>query len=328
MKRKHVLRKILLISGVLLGVLAIGWEIVWHYRSSPENYISMDSANPLITEKTLLCAHRSGGGVYPEESLPAFRNCAESTAFHTDFFEFDLHLTKDDQLVLMHDDSLDRTTDSRTVFGEPGVIVRDKTLEELKQLNIGARFITDDGEMPYYEYSGDNVPDDLRILTLNEALDYLTGIDQYHYIIEIKDGGADGILASDILYEQLKARDLLNCAIICSFHDEVLDYVDKKYPDALRGAGVNETLEFILAAGLKDKDYTAECDAVQLPYGDPKAAKGLNLGLVGIVNYAHAHDVAVQYWTINDVDDMKYLKSIRVDVIMTDYPEKLAEVLF
>ena len=126
MKRKHILRKILLISGVLFGVLAIGWGFVWHYRSSPENYISMDTTNPLITEKTLLCAHRSGGGVYPEESLPAFRNCAESSEFHTDYFEFDLHLTKDDHLVLMHDDSLDRTTDSREVFGESGVVVRER----------------------------------------------------------------------------------------------------------------------------------------------------------------------------------------------------------
>lgn len=327
MKRKHILRKILLISGVLFGVLAIGWGFVWHYRSSPENYISMDTTNPLITEKTLLCAHRSGGGVYPEESLPAFRNCAESSEFHTDYFEFDLHLTKDDHLVLMHDDSLDRTTDSREVFGESGVVVRDKTLEELKQLNIGARFMTDDGRMPYRVYSGDNVPDDLRILSLEEALDYLTGIVQYHFIIEIKDGEADGILAADLLYKQLKERNLLDCAIICSFHDEVLDYVDEQYPDALRGAGVDETLEFVLAAGLKDKDYVPKCDAVQLPYGDLKESKGLNLGLVGIVNYAHAHDVAVQYWTINDIDDMEYLKSIRVDVIMTDYPERLADVL-
>lgn len=327
MKRKNILRKVLLISGLLFGFLVIGWGLFWNYRSSPENYISMDTTNPLISDKTLLCAHRSGGGVYPEESLPAFRNCAESPDFHTDYFEFDLHLTKDDRLVLMHDDSLDRTTDSRAVFGESGVIVRDKTLEELKQLNIGARFMTDDGKTPYREYRGENVPPDLRILTLEEALDYLTGIDSYHFIIEIKDGGADGALAADILYEQLKERALLDCAIICSFHDEVLDYVDEKYPDALRGAGVSETLEFIFAAGLKDKDYVPKCDAVQLPYGNPKEAKGLNLGLVGIVNYAHAHNVAVQYWTINDTDDMEYLKSIHVDVIMTDYPEKLAEVL-
>ena len=327
MKRKRRTKKGLLIMGILLGVFIIAWGAVWHFRSSPENYISMDTTNPLIAGRTLLCAHRSGGGVYPEESLPAFRNCAESTEFYTDYFEFDIHLTKDDRLVLMHDDSLDRTTDSRDVFGEVGIVVRDKTLEELKQLNIGARFLTDSGRMPYRRYSGDNVPDDLRILTLEEALDYLTGIDQYHFIIEIKDDGADGMLAADILYSQLKERNLLDYAIVCSFHDEVLEYVDEQYPDAMRGAGIDETLEFILAAGIRDKNYQPRCDAVQLPYGNPKESVGLNLGLVSIINYAHAHNVAVQYWTINEIDDMKYLKSIHVDVIMTDYPERLAKVL-
>lgn len=327
MKRKHRIREFCLILVTFFGILLTAWCIFWNFRSSPKNYIKADTTNPLIAGDTLLCAHRSGGGVYPEESLYAFENCAESAEFHTDFFEFDLHLTKDKYLVLLHDDGLDRTTDSRSVFGESGVIVRDKTLEELKQLNIGARFITIDGEMPYREYSGSGVPDELRILTLGEALDYLTEKGNYHYIIEIKDAGEDGMTSADILYGQLKERGFLQCAVICSFHDEVLEYVDGQYPDALRGAGIDETLEFVFAAGLKDKEYEPKFDAVQLPYGNVREAAGLNLGLVSIINYAYAHDVAVQYWTINNVEDMKYLKSLHVDVIMTDYPETLAKVL-
>ena len=327
MKRKRTLKVILGGFGILIAIPVIVWGLVWHYHSSAADYISVNSSNPLISEEALICAHRSGGGVYPEESLPAFRNCAESTDFHTDYFEFDLHLTKDNRLVLMHDDDLDRTTDSSTVFGKSGTLVHEKTLAELKQLNIGANFTTSDGVMPYHEYSGDNVPDDLRILTLEEALDYLTSVGKFHYIIEIKDDGEDGKLAADILYRQLIDRELLNCSIICSFNDEVLDYVDKEYPDALRGAGTEEALEFVFAAGFMDKDYVPRCDAIQLPYGNALESKGLNLGLVGIVNYAHSHNVAVQYWTINEEDDMEYLKSIHVDVIMTDYPEMLAKVL-
>lgn len=327
MKRKRILRKIRLIFCVIAAFLGLGWGIAAFYRSDPDGYIPMATTNPLITDSTCLCAHRSGGGVYPEESLPAFRNCAESAAFRTDYFEFDLHLTRDGCLVLMHDDSLDRTTDSRDVFGESGVYVRDKTLGELKTLNIGAKFVTDDGKMPYRRYSGENVPDDLRILTLGEALDYLTGIDRFRYIIEIKDGGEDGLRAADLLYEELSDRELLESAIVCSFHDEVLAYVDEHYPDVMRGAGVGEALEFLAAVGLKDRAYAPACSAVQLPYGDPAVSDFLNLGLVGIVNYAHANNVAVQYWTVNDAEDMRYLKSIHVDVIMTDYPERLAEVL-
>ena len=56
--------------------------------------------------KTQISAHRSGGGIMPEETLKAFRNCAENPEFKIDVFEFDLHITKDDVLVLLHDDTL------------------------------------------------------------------------------------------------------------------------------------------------------------------------------------------------------------------------------
>ena len=116
--KRGILKRALrwLLGFVLLCVL--GWAVVWHLRSPAGRVVQYGTENPMISGGTLICAHRSGGGVWPEESLPAFRSCAEAGEFRVDYLEFDLHLTKDDRLVLMHDDDLDRTTDSEAVFGK------------------------------------------------------------------------------------------------------------------------------------------------------------------------------------------------------------------
>ena len=54
---------------------------------------------------------------------------------------------------------------------------------------------------------------------------------------------------------------------------------------------------------------------------------GINLGTAQVINYAHSHDMAIQYWTINNEEDMRYLVSMGADCIMTDYPDKLYRVM-
>ena len=110
------------------------------------------------------------------------------------------------------------------------VLVRDKTLSELKQLNMAAQFVTDAGETPYAGLHGEAVPDELRILSLDEVLDYLTAAGEFRYIIEIKDGGETGLAAADQLYATLKERGLLDRVIIGSFRDEVAAYITANYP--------------------------------------------------------------------------------------------------
>lgn len=63
--------------------------------------------------------------------------------------------------------------------------------------------------------------------------------------------------------------------------------------------------------------------ALQIPTDDYT----VNLGASRLVNYAHKHNIAVQYWTINDPEEMAYLQSIGADAIMTDVPDEAAKVL-
>lgn len=321
-KRKKVLLGIVIIVAAAAGL----WAFMYVHKSDPSEIIQYETTNPFIYDSTQISAHRSGAGIFPEETLLAFQNCVESDAFDIDFFEFDLHITKDGVLVLLHDDELDRTSDCEYVFGESNVRPEDKTYEELRKLNMGAKFETEDGEMPYADLHGDDVPEEIRILSLTDVLDYLTQHGDFNYIIEVKNSGELGMQSVDILYSELKERDMLDHVIFGSFHGEVSDYVDREYPDMYRGAYTKEVAEFFIAALLNKSDYSPDFDVLQLPYGDIKESYGLNLGTAKIINYAHKNNLAVQYWTINDKQDMEYLLSIQADCIMSDYPDQLYAV--
>ena len=327
MKVKKVIGRSLLVLLCIVNVNAIICIAQLQNRSNPKNLKQYETNNPFITGETAISAHRSGAGEFPEETLAAFRGCAENPDVQVDYFEFDLHMTADDVLVLSHDSTLDRVSDAVAVFCAENVLVRDKTLSELKQLNMAAQFVTAAGEAPYAGLHGEAVPDELRILSLDEVLDYLTAAGEFRYIIEIKDGGETGLAAADQLYATLKERGLLDRVIIGSFRDEVAAYITANYPDTHRSASPEEVVQFYFAALTGKKDFTCSYDVLQLPFGDARESYGLNLGTTTIINFAHAHDLAMQYWTVNDEADLAYLASVGADALITDYPDRAAAVL-
>ncbi len=328
--RRHHLKRILtIILCVILAFGALLGGVYWLVtKDSTEAPISTENAtNPLITPlgQTMLSGHRAGGGIAPENTMMALKNCTESDVYTLDIFEFDIHLTADGIPVLLHDSTLDRTSDAAEVFGEAEVDVGTKNLAELKTLNMGARFKNAEGALPFADLRGDDVPEDLRIVTLEEALTYLESCGEYHYIIEVKNGGDNGLKATDILYETLTSHNCLSRTVVGTFHNEVTAYMDETYPDMPRSAGVKECVRFYLHAmlGLKAKEGTFRFVALQIPTTDYV----INLGTSRVINYAHENNIAVQYWTINDPAEMARLQSIGADAIMTDVPNRAVGIL-
>lgn len=322
---KKWVKKTLVTIGCIIAALALlggylFWEVTRDTKRAP---IATDHAeNTLITPLgvTMLSGHRAGGGIAPENTMMALKNCVDSEVYELDVFEFDIHLTSDGIPVLIHDDTLDRTSDAAEVFGAEGVKVGDKTLAELKRLNMGAKFTTDSGEKPFADLKGDAVTDDLRIITLAEALNYLESNGGYYYIIEIKNSGETGYRAADILYDTLVQFDALDRTVVGTFHNEITAYVDTTYPDMLRSAGFNECIEFYIYSllNLPAKEGKFPFVALQIPTTDYT----VNLGTSRVINYAHKNGIAVQYWTINDPAEMARLQSIGADAIMTDVPDQ------
>ena len=275
---------------------------------------------------TMLSAHRAGGDLEPEETLAAFKNCMEST--HVDIVEFDLHLTRDGHLVLMHDHEVDRTSDGPIVFGEKKVRIQDKTLAELKTLNFGYNFQLPDGSYPYREQGADLT--DVRILELTEVLTYLKSVrgDDLTYIIEIKDKGSVGKEAMDKLYEAMKQFNIVDKTIVGTFNGDIYRYIDDVYRSkgVKRSAGILEVLNFYYAFlwGVKQNPDKLNYDVLQIPMGFDGF---FDLSTKAFIDYAHSLGIAVQYWTINEEDDMRTLLANGADAIMTDNPELANEVM-
>lgn len=318
----YVLTSICTVVVVLICSLLM---LITHKWS--ETYISYDTDNQNITEygTTLVSAHRSGGGIFPENTMMAFEGCINSDEFKTDIFEFDLHITADDELIILHDSTLDRTTDAVEYFGKEDIRPEDYTYEELRGLNFGESFKDENGEKPYSGLRGDEVPDSLRVSKLSDVLTYLQSNGDFDYIIEIKNGGELGEKAADILYSTLKSMKMLDDVVVGTFNANVTKYLDEKYPDMPRSASIMEVVKvyFNSLVGLDKKDGVYKFDALQIPTG----LSILNLATARLVNYAHRHNIAVQYWTINDTEMMKLLKDIGADCIMSDIPDVAYDVL-
>lgn len=324
--KKHPVRKVLCI--VLVVVIALVSSLVLLMTHDwKEEYIAYDTTNSNITEygTTLVSAHRSGGGIFPENTMMAFEGCINSDTFKTDVFEFDLHITGDDELIVLHDGTLDRTTDAVEYFGKEDIRPENYTYEELRGLNFGESFKTDDGEKPYQGLRGDDVPDSLKVSSLKDVLTYLQSNDDYDYIIEIKNGGELGEKAADILYSTLKEMELLDNVVVGTFQNNVTKYLDEKYPDMPRSASIIEVVKvyFNSLLGLDKKEGVYKFNALQIPVG----LSILDLATARLVNYAHRHNIAVQYWTINDVETMQLLKDIGADCIMSDIPDVAYDIL-
>ncbi len=276
---------------------------------------------------TMLSAHRAGGDLAPEETLSAFKLCMEATDYRVDIVEFDLHLTKDGYLVLMHDHEVDRTSDGVQVFGKKGVKIQDKTLQELQKLNFGYNFQAPDGTYPYRNI--ENVPDDVRILTLDTVLTYLEGMrpnKDLNYIIEIKDKGDVGKEAMDKLFQAMKDYDIVDRTIVGTFNGDITKYIDDKYGNEVkRSAGILEVLNFYYAFlwGVKQDPDKLGYDVLQIPMGFDNF---FDLSTKAFIDYAHSIGIAVQYWTINEADDVETLIKNGADAIMTDNPALAYEV--
>ena len=325
------------VGGLFIAISLVMCCVVGiSYTGEAEDYFGGE-ANPYISaDGAMVSAHRAGSSVAPENTLHAFElGIEEATTggYKVDIWEFDLHITADEQLILLHDHTLDRTSDSEQVFGVKDARPEDYTLAELKKLNMGHNFELN-GEYPFRDLTPEQVTDaGLDVCTLGDVLDYMESDEaraaapdgRFSYIIEIKNSGKLGERAADLLYAELSSRGLLPYVVFGTFNQNVSDYVDAHYPDMLRSSSICEVLDFGLAyltgADLS-KRGVGYC-ALQIPYSSSISF----LGTKGLIEYAHKYNIAVQYWTINEEEDMRHLQSIGADCIMSDKPDLCYSVL-
>ena len=102
---QKIYKALFVVVCVIAALVLLLFEM---YRETGEPLQVYETTNPYIVGEgqTLISAHRSGAGIFPENTLMAFQGCLESETFETDIYEFDLHLTADGVLILSHDSTL------------------------------------------------------------------------------------------------------------------------------------------------------------------------------------------------------------------------------
>ena len=306
------------ILAVITCIFIVLCAVFAGVRQNPVAAASVN--NDFIKQTPLISAHRAGRNIAPENTLMAFETCiASADEYKIDVFEFDLHLTADNELVLLHDDTLDRTSNSREVFGKRNVKASDCTLEELSRLNFGYNYQAEDGSHPFRNYTEETLPDNLKIVTLKTVLNYLETKGDFYYIIEIKNGGKKGEQATDELVKILNEKNCADRAIIGTFHTHVSKYMTEKYPQIMRSAGTGEVFTYYLIYYLWQIDLTEKDLGYRVLQIPDKMI--FNFSTDAFIEYAHRNGFAIQYWTINDADTIKELAESGADCIITDNPD-------
>lgn len=296
--------------------------------------------NPFVLEKgerTMIAAHRGGSVSNPENTMLAFRQAVNT--FKVDIIESDLYLTRDGYLVYNHDSYIDETCNVNGDIPlakvkalcknkEKRHYISDMTLAELEQYNFGYYFEDKNGQRIYKD-AEDPAAMGLQIATVDKLFaEFYESHPDLLFIVEIKNSGEQGFEACRILSETLdKYPGYRDQIVIGTFNDEVEAELKAKYPDLLRGASMGTAKKFVITqyAGVNifdDSDFAC----LQIPTSYDIGVE-ISLDNRNLINRAHRRNMAVQYWTINDAEDMRRLIKMGCDCIMTDDPELMRQVL-
>ena len=263
---------------------------------SEHQYFQRDAGRPLVI------AHRGGAGLWPENTLHAFER---ARALGVDVLETDVRATADGELVLFHDEGVERTTDGA---GRVGSL----TLAELKRLDAAYRFSPDGGRTFPLRGSGVTVP------TLREVF---TALPHMRFNIEPKQG-APAIAAP--LCRLIREHGMADRVLVASFTATVIEEFRRECPEVATSAATGEVASFLTlhGAGLA-ASYSPSMQALQVP----ERAGALRVLTREFVEAAHGRNLRVHAWTVNAEEDMRRLVEMGVDGIMTDYPDRLLKVL-
>ena len=232
---------------------------------------------------TLNIAHRGASALAPENTMTAFEKAIELGA---DVIELDLHLTRDDELVVIHDDTLDRTTDGRGP-------VHVRSLEELRRLDAG-RWFAD-------RFGGQRIP------TLTEVLDRFAG--KVPLALEVKAGSTFFPGIEEQVVAALRRYSAIDQAAIASFDHFALRRV-KEIEPALRTAAllVGRPVSLPALASACGADGVA-LEASLVTGTEVEACRAAGLQLV--------------VWVVNEPAQMRHFIGLGVDGIITDCPDLL-----
>ncbi|WP_300342157.1 glycerophosphodiester phosphodiesterase [Fusobacterium sp.] len=232
-------------------------------------------------------AHRGFSGYYPENTMLAFKKAIE---IGVDGIELDVQLTKDNTVVIIHDETIDRTTNGDG-------LVKSYTYDELKKFDASFKF---------NNFGFNRIPTLEEYFLLVKDLDIITNI-------ELKTSVYQYLGIEDSVLELIKKYKLEDKVIISSFnHFSILRM--KKLAPQIKCGFLSE--DWIIDAGKYTFSHQIECYHPRFNNLIPEVIEELK-----------KFNIEINTWTVNDERDMLYLKEKGIDSIITNFPD-MAKNLF
>ncbi|MBZ0167991.1 MAG: glycerophosphodiester phosphodiesterase [Kofleriaceae bacterium] len=236
---------------------------------------------------TLNVAHRGASALAPENTIAAFEKAIE---LGVDAIELDLHVSRDGELVVIHDQTLDRTTNGQGP-------VHAHSVQELKQLDAGRWF----GE----GFTGQRIP------TLAEVLDRFAG--KVALALEVKAGSAFFCGIEEKVVAVLREHQIISQVAVASFDHYALRRLKELEPSI-------QTAALLVGRPVSMPMIAEACQA---------GAMALECSLVTKteVEACHAAGLQLVVWVVNEPTQMGHFIDLGVDGIITDRPNLLRQVL-
>jgi len=246
----------------------------------------MLSLENIYQGRTLVWGHRGARAYAPMNTIPSFELALKQGA---DGVELDTHLSKDGQLIVLHDFTVDSTTDGKG-------LAKDLTLKELKVLDAGSSFSP--------EYAGTRIP------TLDEVFE---AVGKKLFInVEIKSESQETDGVEQAVADCITRHNLMSSVIVSSFNPLAL----RRYRAIQPEIPIGYLYE-------PDYDFSAAMD------GFPHEARHPRHDMVdtAYMDWAKSHNFRVNTWTVNDPSRAIMLRNLGVDAIITDKPDLIIEAI-
>jgi len=292
---KMLQKRVKTLLGLLL-ISFIAYEILCLFaRPVPDHpYFNPD--------KFLVIAHRGGRSLGPESTLYTFQRAVDIGA---DVLEMDVRSTRDGQLIILHDDTVARMTNATG-------LIESFTLAELKKMDAAHRWSPDNGQTFPLRNKGIKIP------TLAEVFGEFP---ETKMNLEIKDSRLSTIHS---LCRSIQDHQMTKKVMVASFDAGTLKEFRSVCPEVATSAGASEAILFYSLQKMHlESAYSPDAQALQVS----ETFRDLRVVNRRFIEAAHARNMRVQVWTVNDVKAMERLLSLGVDGIMTDYPQRLMELL-
>jgi glycerophosphoryl diester phosphodiesterase len=255
---------------------------------------SLAIVGSLLAQKKLpqVLAHRGASGSAPETTLASYRLALE---MKVDFLELDVQMSRDGEIVAIHDPLVDRTTNGKGAVGE-------MTLAQMRALDAGAWFNRTFPERARPEFAGEHIP------TLEEII-RLAAPSRAGLYIETKNPELYPVEFEAKVVDLVRRSGFADRVVIQSFNALSIEKVKKLAPEIptalLVGTLQKEPVEATLKAG--SRELAIDYRLLTAEIADRARAKGLTLTV----------------WTVDDEAEMRRMMALGVDRIITNFPERL-----